>query len=1027
MKYAWADPETVHNAVEAGIAGGARRVCMVASGHGPSSRDVDRVNAMVRDVKSEHPNVEVCVCMGFVDKDKAESIKEAGAASVYSSVEAANAAEELVKAGVSAQDVIGGGLTGALGLAAAGGIGLARAAEVSAMAMTQFKLGGEDATHIADVLAGGALASTASVDSLAMALAQGGGVANQFGAHLEDTVGTLAMFDQNALRGSDAGTSMKTMLLSLANPSKAAAAAMRNLGINAFTAQGEFVGLAGLQDQLKEKTKGLTQEQRQQAFATIFGSDAVRAANAMYGDTKGIRAWTESVNKSGLASQVAAAKLNNAKGDLEALKGDLENILIGAGEGANGPIRGLIQNVDKLVSAFGELPSGVQSGVVQIAAFGSAGLLAAAGVIKMVNTIRSIRSSVMTATGALRDGVGAFTSWVRAGSSSGTMLAGLRGRAVQAGNAIRNMGIVGKVGLGLLAAGFIAAGVAAATSGREVENYGRQTSRLGLDLQSAAKGGAGLNDIFKDMSVAAAKDSSMSFAEGMRSLKGATNEATDGVDRFAAGIFKQTGLAKGALGPIDAVKGRLEGVGRHLADLANNGNMAEASAQFKVLTDEAKKYGVSQDDLIRMMPEWSAVLDSSAYKQQSATEKAKADEAARQKQKESLDQLISAYKNLNNVLLQQEAGQDAALAAVDAADKALQENGRTLEANSEKGRANRSALRDIVQQYGEWASSVKQATGSSEQANAILAQGKKAYIDHAVSMGKSADEAKRLANELFKVGEVDTTADVTVDGVKAAQYEVDEFGFDENFTTHAYFPLLRLLYRHWFRVEVRGIENIPADSGALIVSNHSGTVAIDSLMTQLAVHDETPNHRFLRMLGADLVFRTPVLSDVARKTGATLATNPDATRLLSGGHLVGVWPEGFKGVGKPFSERYKLQRFGRGGFVSAALRSQVPIVPCSVVGAEEAYPMIGNLKTVARIAGLPYAPVTPTFPLLGPLGMIPLPSKWIIEFGEPVDTASLGPAAAEDPMLVFELTDQVRETIQQTLYSVLVTRRSVFF
>ena len=228
-------------------------------------------------------------------------------------------------------------------------------------------------------------------------------------------------------------------------------------------------------------------------------------------------------------------------------------------------------------------------------------------------------------------------------------------------------------------------------------------------------------------------------------------------------------------------------------------------------------------------------------------------------------------------------------------------------------------------------------------------------------------------------------------------------------------------------IEVRGIENIPAYSGALIVSNHSGTVAIDSLMTQLAVHDETPNHRFLRMLGADLVFRTPVLSDVARKTGATLATNPDATRLLSGGHLVGVWPEGFKGVGKPFSERYKLQRFGRGGFVSAALRSQVPIVPCSVVGAEEVYPMIGNMKTVARLLGAPYAPITPFFPLLGPLGLIPLPSKWIIEFGEPVDTASLGPAAAEDPMLVFELTDQVRETIQQTLYSLLLERRSVFF
>ena len=181
------------------------------------------------------------------------------------------------------------------------------------------------------------------------------------------------------------------------------------------------------------------------------------------------------------------------------------------------------------------------------------------------------------------------------------------------------------------------------------------------------------------------------------------------------------------------------------------------------------------------------------------------------------------------------------------------------------------------------------------------------------------------------------------------------------------------------------------------------------------------------MLAADLVFRTPIIGEVARKSGSTLAANPDAERLLASGELAGVWPEGFKGVGKPFSERYKLQRFGRGGFVSAALRTGAPIVPCSIVGAEEIYPMLGNLKTVARVIGAPYIPVTPTFPLLGLLGLIPLPSKWIIEFGAPVDTAALGPQAADDPMVVFDLTDQVRETIQQTLYALLMQRRSVFF
>jgi 1-acyl-sn-glycerol-3-phosphate acyltransferase len=258
-------------------------------------------------------------------------------------------------------------------------------------------------------------------------------------------------------------------------------------------------------------------------------------------------------------------------------------------------------------------------------------------------------------------------------------------------------------------------------------------------------------------------------------------------------------------------------------------------------------------------------------------------------------------------------------------------------------------------------------------------------------------------------------------------YTVDEFGFDEDFTENVYLPLLRPLYKSWFRVEVRGIENIPSTGGALVVSNHSGTVALDSLMAQVAVHDEHPAHRHLRMLGADLVFRTPIIGEIARKSGSTLAANPDAERLLASGELAGVWPEGFKGVGKPFSERYKLQRFGRGGFVSAALRTGAPIVPCSIVGAEEIYPMIGNLKTLARLIGAPYIPVTPTFPLLGPLGLIPLPSKWIIEFGAPVDTAALGPHAAEDPMVVFDLTDQVRETIQQTLYALLMQRGSVFF
>jgi 1-acyl-sn-glycerol-3-phosphate acyltransferase len=258
-------------------------------------------------------------------------------------------------------------------------------------------------------------------------------------------------------------------------------------------------------------------------------------------------------------------------------------------------------------------------------------------------------------------------------------------------------------------------------------------------------------------------------------------------------------------------------------------------------------------------------------------------------------------------------------------------------------------------------------------------------------------------------------------------YPVDDFGFDPELNDHVLMALLRPLYYSWFRVDVRGVDHVPEAGGALIVANHSGTVALDSLMTQVALLDEHPAKRHLRMLGADFVFQLPFVGELARKGGTTLATNADAEALLNRGELVGVWPEGFKGVGKPFSERYKLQRFGRGGFVSAAIRTGVPIIPCSIVGAEEIFPMIGNLKTLARLLGMPYIPITPTFPWLGLLGLVPLPSKWIIQFGEPIITDQAGPAAAEDPMLVFDLTDRVRETIQHSLYTLLLQRRSVFF
>jgi len=258
-------------------------------------------------------------------------------------------------------------------------------------------------------------------------------------------------------------------------------------------------------------------------------------------------------------------------------------------------------------------------------------------------------------------------------------------------------------------------------------------------------------------------------------------------------------------------------------------------------------------------------------------------------------------------------------------------------------------------------------------------------------------------------------------------YDLDDFGYDRHLARQVLLPLARPLYENYFRVKTLGVDRVPSEGPALLVGNHSGSIAIDAVMVNYAVATEHPQKRAVRNVAADLVFTLPFVGALARKFGTAVATEEDADELLKRGELVGVYPEGYKGVGKGWRERYKLQRFGRGGFIETALRARVPIIPVAIVGAEEAYPMIGDAKVLARAIGAPYFPITPTFPLLGPLGLIPYPSKWIIEFGAPVPMNDYPEDAADDAMLVFDLADRIRDTIQQMLYRNLARRRGVFF
>jgi 1-acyl-sn-glycerol-3-phosphate acyltransferase len=254
-------------------------------------------------------------------------------------------------------------------------------------------------------------------------------------------------------------------------------------------------------------------------------------------------------------------------------------------------------------------------------------------------------------------------------------------------------------------------------------------------------------------------------------------------------------------------------------------------------------------------------------------------------------------------------------------------------------------------------------------------------------------------------------------------WEEDEWGYDAGFAD-AVDPLLSFLYDRWWRVTATGVEHVPAAGRALVVANHAGVLPWDASMMATAIHRGVG--RRPRFLVLNWAFELPWISVAVRRFGGVPASPFNALRLLEQDHAVMVFPEGAKGVGKPFSRRYRLERFGRGGFVELALRAGAPIVPCAVVGSEEIYPKLAELPGVARLFGAPYMPLTPTFPLLGPLGLVPLPSRWRIEFAEPIDLSGYGPEAADDRALVLELSEQVRGRIQEKVYENLVTREGAF-
>ncbi|MFN8596163.1 MAG: lysophospholipid acyltransferase family protein [Anaerolineae bacterium] len=258
------------------------------------------------------------------------------------------------------------------------------------------------------------------------------------------------------------------------------------------------------------------------------------------------------------------------------------------------------------------------------------------------------------------------------------------------------------------------------------------------------------------------------------------------------------------------------------------------------------------------------------------------------------------------------------------------------------------------------------------------------------------------------------------------EYDTDEWGLDQEYF-EAVRPFFEFLYKTYWRVSLTGVENVPESGRALLVVNHSGQLPFDGAMVGTGIWLEHPATRLVRTLYATWFPTLPFVSDLLVKMGQVLATEDNGTRLLENDELVAVFPEGYKGVGKLYKDRYKLARFGRGGFIKMALRSKAPIIPVSVVGAEETYISLTKSEFMSKVTGMPYFPISPTFPWLGLLGFVPLPTKWYIDIGEPIPMDQYPAKSEQNLMLVSQLTDQVRNIVQNMILQRLAQRRSVFF
>ena len=684
-----------------------------------------------------------------MDQLRAAAI-EAGASTVYSASDSADAINDLGKAGMSVTDILTGGLSGALNLAASDGMAVGDAAEYMANALSMFHLKGSQASQVADTLAAGAGKAVGNVSDFGEALNNCGAQANSFGMNVQETTGVLALFAQNGTIGAEAGTQLNSMLMKLAAPSAEASNTMKELGISAYDAQHHFVGMANFAGQLQKAEKNLTDEQRNQANATIFGSYAIKAANYLYeAGESGVNKWTKAVSESGYAAEQAAAKNNNLKGDLENLGGSMESLMISVGEGAQGPLRKMVQGLDTMVDAFAGLPSGAQQTIVVMASL--AGVFGAvhkaAGNLNgststMANNIGLAIDPIQRVKTALASAQTAFDLFKGSSMSASEQMEAFGTSASKAQLKTAGFKAVGSSIMSLLGGpwgiALTVAGVALSAFISQQQKAKAASEQLESALESGSDVASEIAGAYQDMSSGGVK-------------------LTTWLDKAGISLTDMTSAAMGNEAALKRVNKQIKEI-----DKPGIGGTAAAAIK-KALKEESKAY----DDASKKANEKSKAAKNAVDADGKSASAAKEAASANKELGSSASDASSQIDDLVQALFGLESGNLTADQAVDQLNQKIGElsdtckdngvvfdqSGNLLDRFSEQGTKTKQALEDIASSAQNAAEKILkqgESTGFSsdeiERANGVLQDARDAIIRQAEASGMSEQAANALAD-----------------------------------------------------------------------------------------------------------------------------------------------------------------------------------------------------------------------------------------------------------------------------------------